>query len=104
MDNKYISEGHIVCNMYKNHYKRIIKNSNECNCIEMGKLAGFVTICYKNDLDFLYSERDNLDYTIKGYGYVDNGVEDNSLVACEFISSKIDELSNAKGIEKINKM
>ena len=103
-DNSYISEGYIICGIYKNHYKRLIKHSNEYNFKEMGKLAEFIRVCYKNDLDYLYSQRDNLDYTMKGYGYIDTGVEDNSLVACDFIYGKIEELSQIKGIEKTKKM
>ena len=103
-DNLYVKEGCILSNMYITYYKRIIKNSNDYNFKEMGKLADFIMICYDKDLDYLYGQRDDLEYSRKGYGYIGNCDEDNSLVVCEFITDKINELSNIKGIEKVKKM
>lgn len=103
-DNSYVKEGCVLSNLYKSYYKKLIKNSNEFNCKEMGKLADFIIVCYDKDLDYLYSQRDDLEYRRKGYGYISNCDEDNSLVVFEFIVDKINELSNVKGIEKVKKM
>lgn len=103
-DNKLVEEAYILNEMYKNYFKQIIHYSNEENYNEMFKFANFLVMYYKKDLDYIDGERNDLEYTQKGYGCVNNKDEDNSLVVHDFFIKKINEFKEVKGIEKVKKI
>ena len=103
-DNKIVKDACTLSRMYQSYIKHIVYYSTEDNYKEMAKLSDFIMMYYYKDLDYLYGERDELEYRRKGYGCVCNDVEDNSLVVHEFFATKISEFKEAKGIEKVHKM
>lgn len=103
-DDKIIEESTVINKIYKNYFKQIAYYSNDDNYLELAKFADFVMFYYDKDVTYLYEERVGLEYQKKGYGYISNSEEDNSEVVHEFLSLKINELSSAKGIEKVKKM
>lgn len=103
-DNKLLEEAFWLNKIYENYFKQIIYYSNENNIKEMSKLTDFLSLYYEKDLDYIYGERADLEYTQKGYGCINNRDEDNSEVVHEFFINKLNELSEVKGIEKVMKM
>lgn len=103
-DDKLIKDARIINGMYADYFKQIIHYSNEDNYVEMFRFADFLVMYYEKDLDYIYAERDDLDYIKKGYSCVNYKDEDNSLLVHEFFSIKINEFKESKGIEKVKKI
>lgn len=103
-DNKLVQEAYIINKLYENYFRQIFNYSNEDNYKEMAKLADFIMMYYDKDSDYIDNERDELEYLNKGYGYISNCDEDNSEIVHGFFITKLDKLSETKGIEKVKKM
>ena len=103
-DNKDVQEAYIINKLYKNYFTQVFKYSTEDNYKEMARLADFMMMYYDKDSDYISNERDALEYIRKGYGYISNCDEDDSLAVHEFFITKLDKLSETKGIEKVKKM
>lgn len=103
-DNKLVEDAYLLNQMYLSYLKQLLNCSTEENYKIMAKLADFIMMYYDKDGDYIYSERDDLEYARKGYSCVNYKDEDNSEVVHEFFSTKINELTSTKGIEKVNKM
>lgn len=103
-DNEYIEDSRTINNLYKDYFKKIDGYCTEENYAFLAKFADFVMLYYDNDTNYIYDERVGLEYRRKGYGYISNCGEDNSLVVHEFITIMLNQLSETKGIEKVIKM
>lgn len=103
-DTELVEEAYLLNKIYKNYMKQIVFYANEDNYKEMARFADFIFMYYDKDGDYIYSERDDLEYVKKGYGCVNNRDEDNSEVVHEFFMNKINEFKGVKGIEKVKKM
>lgn len=104
IDNNILNEELLINLMYDNFFNTIGICSDEDNLDEMIKFIDFLVLYYSRVNDYIDGKRDNIEFSLKGYGFVDCRNEDCFEVVCEFFEKKINELSSVKEMEKVKKI
>lgn len=103
-DDDLISDAYYINKIYRIYFSEMFSGANESNYVEMAKIADFIMQYYDKDVMSIDSKRRDLEYRSRGYGCVDNGHDSTDEELHEFFNSKINEISQIKGIEKVYKM
>ncbi len=103
-DNGILDEILTHITTYISYYHQLQMVANEENFQELTKLVDFLTDYYNEQNAYFESERDALEFKLKGFSFFDSRNQDNREVINDFFNHKLNEYTGEKAVEKQKKM
>lgn len=103
-DNTILENTNSFITTYEQYYQQLKKIATEENYRELTRFVDFICNYYNNQIAYFDTQRDILEYQVKGFNLTDNRFQDLQEVLDDFVNKKIKQYTSEKAVEKQKKL